>query len=70
MQSGFKSAINQNKYQSKITTQTVNRYFNYLVDPSFQGARGVFVLLLKNVKDGPVRTKYSLPTVEIKDYSV
>ena len=41
---GFKGTINWNKYQSKITTQMVNQYSDYLIDPCFQGANRRFVL--------------------------
>ena len=33
----FKRTINWNKYQSKPTLHTRNRYLNYLIHPSFQG---------------------------------
>ena len=35
---GFKCTINWNKYWSKTTRQAVNRYLDYLIDPSFHGA--------------------------------
>ena len=37
LESDFQRTINWNKYQSKITGQTQNRYLNFLMDPSFQG---------------------------------
>ena len=49
--SGFKTAINWNKYQSKKTNQTQSRYFNFWIDPSFQGVNRLFVLPYKD-KDG------------------
>ena len=36
LESGFKRTINWNKYHSKKRSETKNRYFNVLVDPSFQ----------------------------------
>ena len=44
LNSGFKRAINWNKYQSSIKTYAQGRYLNHLVDPSFQGVNRVFVL--------------------------
>ena len=37
LQSGFKRAINWNKYQSNPKTYAQNRYLNHLTDPNFQG---------------------------------
>ena len=51
----FQRTINWKKYQS---IQALNKYLDYLIDPSFQGGNRT------------VRTKYYLPTVEIKDYNV
>ena len=43
-ESGFKRTINWNKYQSKVTAQAQNRYFDYLTGPIFQGINKLFVL--------------------------
>ena len=44
LKSGFKKAINWNKYQSKVTTQAQNQYLiDYLIDPTFQGVNRLFV---------------------------
>ena len=44
LKSGFKRAINWNKYQSKTITQNApNQYLDYLVDPPFQGLNRLFV---------------------------
>ena len=37
LESGFKRTIIWNKYQSKDENKEQNRYFIYLIDPSFQG---------------------------------
>ena len=60
LKSGFKRTINQSKYQSKITTQAVKRYLDYLVYLSFQGANRLFILSFENVNDRTVHTEYSL----------
>ena len=52
LESGFKRTINWNKYQSKLTGQTQNRYLDYLIDPSFQGVKSkLFDLLFENQSD-------------------
>ena len=50
LKSGFKKTINWNKYESSIKTFAQNRYLNYLINPSFQGAKRLFVLALKTIK--------------------
>ena len=51
LKSGFKSTINWNKYQSKITTQATNWYLDYLIEPTFQGVNRLFVLSFENFND-------------------
>ena len=51
IESGFKRAINLNKYQSKTTFQVQNQYLDFLIDPSFQTVNRLFVLLFKD-EDG------------------
>ena len=70
LRSGFKSTINWNKYQSKISAERQNQNLNFLIDPSFQGVNWLFVLLFENEGDRKVHTGYYLPKVEIKDYNV
>ena len=70
LQLGFKRTINWNKYQSKITTQTQNRYLDFLLDPIFQGAKRLFVLSFENENVRESYKIYFLPKVEIKDYNV
>ena len=64
----FKRTINWNKYQSKPTLQTQNRYLNYFIDPSFQGVNRLFVLSFENDANQRSYKRNLLPTVEIKDY--
>ena len=45
LESGFKRTINWNKYQSKVKQQTRSRNLDFLIDPSFQGVKKIFVLL-------------------------
>ena len=51
LESSFKRIINWNKYQSKITEQTQNRYLDFLIDPSFQGVNRLFVLSFEDKND-------------------
>ena len=48
LKSGFKRTINWNKYQGKVSTERVNHYLYYLIDPSFQGVNIRFVLPFGN----------------------
>ena len=48
LESGFKRIIIWNKHQSKLTDQEQNRYFDYLIDQSFQVVIRLFVLLFEN----------------------
>ena len=60
----FKTAINWNKYQAKVSTERQNQYLDFL---SFQGVNRLFVLSFENESDRKVHTRYYLPKVEIKD---
>ena len=48
LNSGFKRTINWNKYESNIKAFAKNRYLNYLINPSSQGANRLFVLSFEN----------------------
>ena len=54
--SGFKRTINWNKYQTKVTLQDQNRYFDYFIEPGFQRVNTFFVLSFENDAD---RTVYA-----------
>ena len=47
LQWGFRRTINWNKYQMKVSTEEVNQYLDFLIDPSFQGVNRRFVLSFK-----------------------
>ena len=70
LKSGFKRAINWNKYESNIKTFAKNRYLNYLINPSFQGVNRLFALSFENENDRTSQSTYYIPKVEIKDYNV
>ena len=70
LKSGFKRTINWNKYESRVKTFAQNRYWNYLINPSFQGVNRRFVLPFKNEDDRTSHSPYYRPKVEITDYNV
>ena len=70
LKTSFKRTINWNKYQSEPTLQTQNRYPNYLIDPSFQGINGLFVLSFESDEHRRSYKRYFLPAVEIKGYNI
>ena len=70
LKSVFKKTISWNKYKSSIKTFAQNRYVNYLINPSFQGANRLFVLAFENENGRTSHSTYYLPKVEIKDYNV
>ena len=51
LKSGFKRTINWNKYQAKVSTERVNQYLDYLIDPSFQGVNRLLVLPFEVTND-------------------
>ena len=56
LKSGSKRVINWDKHQSDPKTYAQNQYLNHLVDPSFQGVNGLFVL---SFEDGNGKTPSS-----------
>ena len=40
--SDFKTTINWNKYQSKVSTERQSKYLDLLIDPTFQGVDRIF----------------------------
>ena len=70
LKSGFKRTIKWNKYESNIKSFAQNRYFNHLINPSFQGVNKLFVFSFENEDDRTSYSTYYLPKVEIKDYNV
>ena len=70
LKSGFKRAINWNKYQTKKSAERQNQYLDFLIDPSFQRVNGLLVLPFENEGNRTVNTEYYLPKVETKNYNV
>ena len=48
LESCFKKTIKWSKYQIKVSTEEVNKYLDFLIDPSFQGIDRIFVLSFEN----------------------
>ena len=70
LKKGFKRTIKWNKYRSEISNQTKNNSLNYLIDPTFTNLNGLFVLTFENEDDRTSFSKYCVPKVEIKDFTV
>ena len=70
LKSGFKRSINWNKFETKISTEGVNQYLDFSIDPSFQGVNRLFVLSFQNERDRKIHTACYLPKVETKDFKV
>ena len=61
--------MNWNKYQSKVSTERLNRYLNRLIDPSFQGLNRLFVLSFEDNAHQASYKQYFFLTV-VKDYNL
>ena len=70
LKKGFKRTIKWNKYRSEMSNQTKNNNLNYLIDPTFTNLNGLFVLTFENEDDRTSFSKYCVPKVEIKDFTV
>ena len=69
IKSGFKRTVNWTKYQTKVSTERVNRYLGFLIDPNFQGVNRLFVLPFANEAQKTSYKRYYLPSTEIKNYN-
>ena len=54
----FRRTINWKKYQPKVSAEVPNPYFDFLIDPIFQGVIGLFVLSFEYNDDRTVHTKF------------
>ena len=70
LKSGFKTTINWNRYLSKPELLAQNLNLNHLVEPSFQGINGLFVLAFENDTERTSSKRYYLQNVEIKDCNI
>ena len=65
----FKTTINWDKYQSKISRERPNQYLDYLIGPSFRGVNRHFVLSFENNAHQKSHKRYFFSTVEVKYYN-
>ena len=70
LKTGFKTAITWNKYRSEISNQTITNNLNYLIDPIFTNVNRLLVLSYEKETDRTSFSKYYVPNVEIKYFSV
>ena len=70
LKSWFKRTTKCNKYQSKTSTQAPNRYFDHLIDRSFQGVKRLFVSKFDVNANRLGHSRYYLPTAKVEDYNV
>ena len=68
LKSGFKRIINWTKYLSKPELLPQNPALNHLIEPSFQGVNGPFLLAFENDEERTSNKRYYFPNVEIKDF--
>ena len=66
LKSNFKRKITWNKYESSIKKFAQSRYLNYVINPSFQGVKSLFVLCFQNEDHKKPHSTYYFPNVEIK----
>ena len=70
LKTGFKRTIKWNKYGSEMANQTKNNNLNYLINPTINKVKRLFVLSFKNEDDRTSFSEYNTPRVEIKDFNV
>ena len=70
MKSGFKRAINWNKYHPKVIVEEQNRYLDFLINPSVQEVHRRFVWTFENNGGRASYTRYYLSLGELKDFNI
>ena len=70
LKNGFKRAISWNKYLAKPELLAQDANLNHLIEPSFQGINGLFVLPFEDDPQRVSNKRHYIPNVEIKDYNV
>ena len=69
-QYGFNRTTNWNRCQTKVSTERINRYLDFLIDPSFQLVNRLFVSPFENEAQRTSYKRYYLPTRETKNYYI
>ena len=71
---GLKTGINIDfeweRYRTQIINQPATNNLNFLIDPTFNNANRLFVLVFPNEEDRSSFSKHHMPNVEIKDYNI
>ena len=70
LKTGFKRTIKWNKYRSEMSNQTKNNNLNYLIDSTFTNVNTLLILSFENENDRTSFSKYYIPKVEVKDFTV
>ena len=70
LKTGISIDFKWSKYRSQMTNQAATNNLNFLIDPTFNNAKRLFVLAFPNKEDRKSFSKYYTPTLEIKDYNV
>ena len=65
LRAGFKRTIKWNKYRPEMTNQTKNNNLNYLVNPTFTKANGLFVLSFETSF-----SRFYVPNLQSKHFNV
>ena len=67
--SGLKRSIKLNNYQTKVSTEVLNWYLDFLIDPRLERVNRLSVLSFENEGNRKVQTGYYLRKVEIINYN-
>ena len=70
LKTGISIDFKWSKYKSQMINQTASNNLNFLIDPTFNNANILFVLVFPNEEDRSSFSKYYTLNVEIKDYNV
>ena len=70
LKTGISFDFEWGRYRTQIINQPAINNLNFLIDPTFNNANGLFVLAFPNEEDQSSFFKYYTPTVEIKDCNV
>ena len=70
LKSSFKRTISWNKYLPRPELLARNPNLNYLVEPSFQGVKRLFVLAFEDDAQRTSEKRYCISNVQIKYYNV
>ena len=70
LKTGISIDFKRSKYRSKMINQTAANNLNFLINPTFNNVKRLFVVAFPNEEDRRSFSKHYATTVEIKDYNV